>query len=411
MRILVASLHYRPDGGPSAPMFTMLCEELVRRGHQVTVLAAVPHYPTGYVPKEYRGKFRMESDENGVHVIRIGVPSVDRRNLAKRMAQFISYQIGAVIAGWNRDYDVYLTTTAALQMILPFTLLSVLRRKASVYSVHDVYPDVGVKSGIFRNGSIIHMVAGLEEFCFRHAACVRILSESFKPGLLSRGVPNTKINLIYDWIDTTLFMPLPRENAFALEHGLNYSFNVLYAGNIGMVQGLDSVLDAADLLKQHEDIRFVFVGDGMARKSLVEKTERLSLGNVKFIPYQPFEKMPQILASADVSLVSLVKGSGHGALPSKSFSIFASGRPVLASVDQGSETWKMVHQIEAGLCVPPESPAELANAVLTLRKDGDLRERLGRNGRKRVEQYHSPQIAAERFERLFSEAAECMSPH
>ena len=175
------------------------------------------------------------------------------------------------------------------------------------------------------------------------------------------------------------------------------------------MQDLGTVLDAADLLRSHDDIRFVFVGDGSARKGLIEKVAHLALNNVKFIPYQPFERMPKIFASADISLVSLVKGSGYGALPSKSFSIFASGRPVLASVDEECETWNLVRQTEAGLCVPPESPSELAKAVLTLKQDKSLRERFGRNGRTRVEQYHSPQIAAECFEKLFSEATGCMN--
>ena len=128
MRILVVVPHYRPDGGPSAPLFTALCEELVRRGHQVTVITAVPHYPSGQVPEPYRGKVVTEAVEDGVRVIRVPLPSVDRRNLMQRLLQFVIYQIGAIWAGWNQEYDVLLTVTAALQVWLPFTFLSVLRR-------------------------------------------------------------------------------------------------------------------------------------------------------------------------------------------------------------------------------------------------------------------------------------------
>jgi colanic acid biosynthesis glycosyl transferase WcaI len=137
---------------------------------------------------------------------------------------------------------------------------------------------------------------------------------------------------------------------------------------MGVLQGLEYVLEAANLLKDSDGVRFVFVGDGLARRALMEKANQLALPNVKFIPYQPFEKMPEILATADISLVSLIKGSGFGALPSKSFTIFASGRPVIASVDEGSETWNLVKRADAGLCVPPESPSELVKAILTLSK-------------------------------------------
>lgn len=400
MRILVAVPHYRPDGGPSAPLFTSLCEGLVERGHQVTVLTSVPHYPSGQVPQEWRGKLRIQTEENGVCVIRVALPSLNRRSFAQRTLQFLAYQIGAVLAGWNQKYDVYLTVTAAFQVWLPFALFAALRRSPSVYSVHDVYPDVGVSLGVFRHKPVIRLVAGLENFCLKRATKIRVLSESFIPGLLKRGVPESKIHLIYDWIDTGVFRPLPRDNTFALEHALVDRFVVLYAGNLGPLQGLHHVLDAADLLREYEDIRFVFVGDGAARKDLEAKALKLNLSNVEFLGYQPFERMPEILATSDISLVSLVRGSGFGALPSKSYGIFASGRPVLTSIDEGCEAWNLVQKAEAGLCIPPEDPARMAEAVLTLREDENLREQLGRNGRLWAEQRHSPQAAAEAFEQL-----------
>jgi colanic acid biosynthesis glycosyl transferase WcaI len=273
-----------------------------------------------------------------------------------------------------------------------------------VYSVHDVYPDTGVKSGVFRNKAVIQMVSFLENFCLKHATRVRILSESFKPGLISRGVPEEKIGLIYDWIDTSLIKPLPSDSNFVVEHELVDHFVVLYAGNIGILQGLESVLEAAYLLRDSDDIRFVFVGDGTVKENLKEKAHQLNLSNVIFLPYQPFVKMPEILAMSDVSLVSLIKGSGFGALPSKSYAIMASGRPVIASVDEGCETWTLVEQAKAGLCVPPEDPEELVKAILTLKGDQNLRERMGENGRAWAEKYHSPQSAAIQFEKLLLEA-------
>jgi colanic acid biosynthesis glycosyl transferase WcaI len=400
MRIMVAVPHYRPDGGAGATLFTSLCEELVRRDHQVTVLTAVPHYPSGQVLKEYRGKLRMQADEAGVRVIRVAVPSLNRRGFARRMIQFACYQVGATLAGLNQEYDVYLTVTSALQVWLPFAVLSVLRRKPAIYSIHDVYPDVGIRVGLFQNKVVIRMVAGLENYCLKHAARIRILSESFVPSLLARGVPESKIELIYDWIDMDLFRPLSRDNRFAGEHDLKNRFVVLYAGNIGHLQGLDHVLGAASLLKEHDDICFVFVGDGAARKALVEMSARLDLPNVKFLPFHPIEQMPEILATADVSLVSLVKGAGLEALPSKVYGIFASGRPLLASIDEECEAWTLVERAKAGLCVPPEDPIRLAEAILKLRHDDDLRLRMGRSGRAWAEKYHSPQSAAEQFERL-----------
>jgi colanic acid biosynthesis glycosyl transferase WcaI len=405
MRVLMIVPYYAPDLGPSAPLFTMLSAGLARRGHQVTVITTVPHYPSGQVPTEFRGRWLWRSSENSVEVVRVTLPSVKRADLAQRLLQFICYQFGATWAGLGQQYDAVLVANPALWVWLPFTWLVVLRRKPAVFSVHDVYPDVGITLGIFRHRPVIAAVTGLERFCLNHAAVVRILSDSFRPGLHALGVSDTKMALVYDWVDTDLIRPLPRDNAFARETGLTDRFVVLYAGNLGLSQGLEHVLTAAALLAAYGDIRFVFVGDGAAREQLVTQAEQHRLANVQFLPFQPRARLAEVLATADVSLVTLQRGVGWGSLPSKTFSILASGRPMLASVDEGSETWCLVNRAEAGLCVRPESPSHLAEAILTLKQDAALRERLGRNGRIWAERYHSPQSAAEQFENLLLVAA------
>ncbi|HOG46382.1 MAG TPA: glycosyltransferase family 4 protein [Anaerolineae bacterium] len=412
MRILVVTLYYSPDGGPAAPLYAMLCEELARRGHQVTVLTSVPHYPTGRVRPEYRRHTLQRSLERGVQVIRVPVPSVQRARLPQRLLQFACYQLGAAWAGLSERYDAVLLGNPALAVGLPFALLATLRRKPAIYSVHDVYPDVGVALGVFRHRAVITAVGALERFCLRRAAWVRVLSESFRPGVAAQGVPASKMALVYDWVDTDLIRPLPRDNDYARENGLDGCFVALYAGNIGLSQGLEHVLSAAAQLAGHEDMRFVFVGDGTGRASLQAEAQSRRLANVRFLPFQPRARLPEVLATADVSLVPLQKGVALRSLPSKIFSILASGRPLLASLDEGSDAWQLVQRAQAGLCVPPESPEELAGAILALRSDPDLCARLGRNGRDYALRHHSPQSAAEQFEQLFASAIPGQaSPH
>lgn len=405
MRIMVLTPLYAPDGGPSAALYAMLCEGLVRWGHQVTVICAVPHYPSGRVPKEYSQKRISYSRENGVGVARVPVPSLARSKLVLRMLQFLSYQLGASWAGLSRHYDVLLVSNPALEVFLPFGILSVLRHKPAIFSVHDVYPDVGVRLGIFRHRAVIQAVGLLERFCLDHSAIVRVLSESFVPSLRKMGVPESKIALVYDWVDTDLIRPLPRENDFARENGLVNKFVVLYAGNIGLSQGLEHVLAAAKLLAYDENIQFIFVGDGAARRRLVEEADQRVLTNVQFLPFQPRERLPEVLATADVSLVTLQSGIGLDSLPSKSFSILASGRPIMASVDEGSDTWNLVKRAAAGICVPPEDPLKLADAILSLKQNPAECERLGRNGRLYAVKHHSLCSAAEQFEELLLQAS------
>lgn len=405
MNILIMSLHYEPDLGPSAPLYTMLSECLAQRGHKVTVISSVPHYPSGEVRAEFRSRKIRRAVENGVEVVRVPLPSVNRANLWKRLFQFACFQIGATFAGIGTQYDVVLLGNPALDVWLPFASLVVLRGKPAIFSVHDVYPDVGVTLGVFRHRPVIEAVAALERFCLNHSFAVRILSESFRPGLRSLGVQDSKMALVYDWVDTDLIRPLPQSNAFAEEHGLADKFVVLYAGNLGLSQGLEHVLTVAQQLTDHDHLRFVFVGDGAGREQIVADAERRQLRNVQFLPFQPRDRLPEVLATASVSLAILRRGVGAGSLPSKIFSAMASGRPLVISLDEGSETWKVVERAQAGLCVPPENPSELAKAILSLEQDRKMAESLGRNGRLWAEENHSSHSAAAKFEDLLLAAA------
>ncbi len=404
MRILMLVPHYEPDLGPSAPMFTMLATELVKLGHQVSVIAAVPHYPSGDVAPPYRGFRIRHSTENGVRVIRVPLPSLKRSRLGPRILQFACYQVGAALAGTGRSFDVALVVNPALWVWLPFFWLVSRQRRPAVFSVFDLFPHVGVALGIFRHKWVTGAVARFERYCLRGSAVVGILSDSFRPGLRELGISDDKMSLVQVWVDTDLVRPIPRENDFSQEHDLADAFVVLYAGNLGLSQGLEDVLAAAQILAAEKDICFVFVGDGSGRESLVREAARHKLSNVRFLPFQSRERLPEVLATASVSLVLLRKGIAADSLPSKIFSIMASGRPILAAVDEGSRAWTLVECSNAGLCVPAQVPSDLAKAILTLRDDAGLRESLGRNGRQWAEKYHSPQAAALHYEALAAAA-------
>ncbi len=393
--------HYVPDLGPSAPLFTMLANELENRGHHVIVLTSVPHYPTGQVPESFRKGFIQKSTENGIEIVRVRVPSLRRSNFSGRLLQFMCYQIGATWAGLSKKYEVAFVANPALWVWLPFTCLCAFRRTPVIFSVYDVYPDVGIRLGIFKNRLVIQVVKALEQSCLSRSKLVRIISNSFRPGLQRLGVPDSKIRLVYDWVDIDLIQPLSRENPFSQAHGLTGSFVVLYAGNLGLSQGLETILSAAQQLADYADIRFVFVGDGAGKQELEQDAQQRGLKNVQFIPFQPREHLPEVLASADISLVMLKKGIGFDSIPSKIFSIFASNRPILASLDQGCEAWNLIQKAGAGSCIPPEDSTGLVKAILSLKENQDLRLQMGDNGRRWALENHSPKIAAGVFEQLF----------
>ncbi len=404
MRVLFLTMHYYPDGGPSAALFTMLSERLAQRGHNVTVVAAVPHYPTGRVLPSYRRNVLKHTRENRVDVYRIGLPSLDRKNMMLRFLQYIIYQLGATICTLRLNPEIVFVVTPAMACWLPYAYLVLLRRKPAIYSIHDVYPDVGIKLGVFRNSAVIKTVRWLEESFLKSARMVRILSESFASAMKGFGIPDCRLRLIYDWVDTDLIHPLPKRNSFSVEQKIDGQFVVLYAGNLGPTHGLASIIDAARLLKGESNIRFVFVGEGGGKQSAQNRANEFGLDNVLFLPYQPRNRLPDILASADVSLVTLQKGFGKDSLPSKTYSILASGRPVIASVDPDTDTWNLVTRSDSGLCVPPEDPQALAEAILKLVNDADLRSLFGEQGRAYALAHHSPDAATGAFEALFRDA-------
>ncbi len=404
MHILIITPFYAPDIGPSAPLFTLLGSALLQRGHRVTVVAAVPHYTSGIVPQNFRGRSQYRSIENGVEIIRVSVPSVNRSNFRNRFLQFICFQAGALIASLSQKFDAAIITNPAIETWLPLTWHTVFRRKPVVFSVFDVYPDVGIKLGVFHSKGVINAVSALERSCLNHSAVVQIISENFRPGLRALGVADSKMGLVDVWVDTDFIRPLPRNNDFSRQNGLTGKFIVLYAGNLGLSQGLENVLSAAKILAAQEDIRFVLVGDGSERENLQSKASQLNLSNVQFLPFQPRERLPEVLASADVSLVLLRRGIGVESLPSKTFSALASARPILASVEQESELCKLVQNARAGICIPPEDPSLIAQEIMRLKNHPDLCSTYGMNGRNYVEQNNAVKIAAEKFEQLLDRA-------
>ena len=401
MKILVIGTLYTPDLGPSAPLFSQLCEKLVALKHEVLVITMVPHYPSGYVSPPYRGKILDKSIENGVNVIRIGLPSLDRSKLFFRLIQFFCYQIGATLIGCTKKYDVVLAANSSLSVWLPYFWYVVIRNKPTIYSVQDVYPDIGIKLGIFRNKFVISIVTMLEKYCLNHSSIVQVISESFKESLYELGVQESKIKLIPNWVDIEFIKPMARENNFSRKTKLLNTFNIIYAGNIGKSQGLENILTVAKLLENQKDIRFVFIGDGSEKNTLIDQATKENLSNVIFLPFEPRTNLPEVLATSDISLVSLKNSISFDSAPSKIYSIMASGRPIIACVDEGCEAFNLINQSKAGFCISPGDHKGLMDTILLFKSDQKLREKLGMNGRCWVEMYNSPSVAAQEFESIF----------
>jgi colanic acid biosynthesis glycosyl transferase WcaI len=276
-----------------------------------------------------------------------------------------------------------------------------------VFNVQDVFPDVAVELGAIRNPKVIAAARRLERFIYDHADAVTVLSDELATNVrakLGPGRSPAKVRVIPNFVDTEAISPGPAENAYRREHGLEGRTVVMYAGNVGLSQSLDLVVDAARALQHSRpEVAFVVNGDGSARGAL----ERAAAGlpNVHFIGYQPRERLSEVLAAGDIHVVPLKRGLAHSSVPSKLYSILAAGRPLLASVDEGTEVARTVLRAGAGQAVAPDDPAAFLAGLTELLDDPDGRRARGESGRRFVESWASPSAVASAYRDLFTELA------
>jgi colanic acid biosynthesis glycosyl transferase WcaI len=257
-----------------------------------------------------------------------------------------------------------------------------------------------VRLGVLTSRKVIAFFAAMERFVYRHARAVTVLSEGFRRNLLAKGVPNAKIVVIPNLVDTAALQPGVKDNPLARREGLGDRFVVLFAGNVGLSQGLEHVLESARLLQGVKGLLFLIVGNGAAKPGLEQEAARMELTNVRFLPFQPRADLADLYASADVCLVPLKHGIADESVPSKMLSISAAGRPLIASVDEPSDTAQHVRESGCGLVVPPEDPQALAAAIMALYRDPDRARRMGMLGRAHVETRFTPEVVGAAYHRL-----------
>jgi len=402
MRILLFSLYFVPDIASTGVLMTQLCEDLQKMGHEITVVTTFPHYIAGQIWPEYRRKIIEKASHNGIRILRTYIYASDNKEaLPGRVLNYGSFNVLSTIVGlFSGRQDVIIAPSPPLTIGLAAYLVSRAKGIPFIYNLQDIYPEVAVKLGALKSRPFISFFERMERFVYDKAEHVTVLSKGFCDNLLRKGVPGNKITIIPNFADTDFIKPLPKVNDFSKRHGLSDKFVVMHAGNVGFSQDLAGMLECAKLLYNEARIEFVIVGDGAAKASLQEEARRMRLDNVRFLSFQPREDLPHLRAAADVQVALLKQGIAASSVPCKVYEIMASGRPVIAGLDPGSDTWELIREARCGICIEPENPQELANAVLTLYHDEALRRKLAQNGRRFVVENNSRQIVAQKYHDL-----------
>jgi colanic acid biosynthesis glycosyl transferase WcaI len=399
-------MRFHPDLTGTGPLVTDLATSFAAMGDEVTVVTSMPHYGRKDISSEYRGCLLHCNQFEGVEVKRTFVYVPPNHKGFHRSLNYLSYNFMSVAAGmFSPRPDVIFCMNPPITVGFCGWLIGLTRRAPMVFNVQDIWPECIVIINQLRNPLLIRIFKRLEKFIYRVSSRVTVLSEGMKQNLLNKRVPEDKLVVIPNWVDVDHIQPLSSNNGFRSAHALDGKFVVMFAGNLGFIAVLDTVLDAATRLQDDDRIVFLIVGEGNAKSSLMERAESLGLSNVRFLTTQPKEILPEMLAAADISLVTLHSSLGQLNVPSKTYSIMASGRPVLASVPEDSEIARLIDEADCGVSVPPEDPQSLASAVKTLSKQPEVLERYGMNGRNYVVTHFDKSKVIGRYHELLNQVA------
>jgi colanic acid biosynthesis glycosyl transferase WcaI len=403
MRILIYSYNYHPEPIGIAPLMTELAEGLVKRGHEVRVVTAMPNYPERQIYEEYRGKWYVTEHKNGVKIQRSFVWIRPQPNLIDRVlldASFVFTSFVPALTGWRPD--VILSTAPSLPVCIPTTLLGLIYSCPVVLNLQDILPDAAVHVGLLKNKLLIRLFSGLERFAYHTATSISVIADGFVDNLLAKKVPAQKIVQIPNWVDVNFIRPLSKENNdFRKIHNLEGKFVVSYSGNIALTQGLETVIKAASKLRDIPGIAFVVVGEEKGLQRLQQECNEYGADNVLLLPFQPRKKLPEMLAAADVGLVVQKKNVISFNMPSKIQVLLASGRAIAASVPDNGTAARAIKQSGGGVVVPPEDPEALAVAIKELYEQPDKVKTLGFNSRKYAVDQYSFEQALNNYESLF----------
>ncbi len=414
MNLLVLCPHFDPDVAPTGTVMSRIAYELIDRGHRLHVVTSLPWYQQHAIEAGWDGQLvRTEKTEWG-RISRVHPFPTDKRNIPARALAFGGFTALATLVGtFSRVRpDAVLAMSPPLTLGMAGRIAATARRAPLVFNIQDVFPDVAIELGLLSGERVIQGARALERLSYRISDAVTVLSDDLAENVrakITRGLEGDqarlqaeKVRVIPNFVDTKAIRPSARENSYREQYDLIGKTVVMYAGNVGFSQSLDLVLDAArSFLTTRPDVVFVINGGGSARPDL--ERDAADLPNVRFIGMQPIERLPEVLAAGDVHVVPLRAGLAWSSVPSKLYSILAAGRPIVASVDPGTEVERTIERAGAGLSVPPENPAAFRAALGELIDDRDRSDRMGASGRVFVERWASPAAVAESYENLFSE--------
>lgn len=397
MNITLIEAYFAPEVFAFTHLEQDILQGLVKAGHTVRVVCPTPTRGISKETVKAYKKIRRESYD-GIEVSRYWAPQ-ERSNAVSRALRYLWCNFrGNHFAKKYRDTEVILAVSTppthgwsvgklAKKMNVPF-----------VYSLQDLFPESLVTSGICSAHSLYYKIGEwIEKKTYPLCSKIIVLSRTVENMLIKKGVDRDKLKLISNWVDSDVVNRVPEnENALFDEYHISKdTFNVVYAGNLGASQGPNVIYRAARLLKDNKDISFTIFGGGPGYNHVQNRIHKYHLSNVKLYPLLPMERVPEVYSLGDVALVTCKKGVSQTAMPSKTWNIMACNTPIIASFDTDSELAQILSAAKAGVCVEPENPEALANAIVYAKDHADKKNK--GEAREYVKAYMSRDVGVKKY--------------
>ncbi|WP_263810709.1 glycosyltransferase family 4 protein [Salinibacter pepae] len=405
MRVLLVSQYFPPETGGPPNRLLSIANGLRDAGHEVHVIAEKPNHPEGIIREGYRGGIFDERTYDGISVTYTWVYTHPEKDFVKRLSFYLSFMVMAILGAWRThgEYDVVLASSPPLFVGVSGWLAAQLKGAQFVFDVRDLWPDLAVAMNELDGPLKIWLAKRLEHFIYHRADAITAVTNGFCETIQSVTGPDTPVQRVMNGTEPEVFQRDEAGRRLRKVSGFDDRFVVTYAGNIGICQGLDHILEAASRLEEEQpEVLFRFVGSGPVKDKLQREAERRSLNNVEFHPRVSLDEAAAHMAAANALLVPLADHEIYRSfIPSKLFDSMAAGRPVLLSVD--GEARSILEDAEAGRYYPAENGQELANHIRWMVDHPEARTQMGENGRAYAQTHCTREAQAKRMTAFLEE--------
>lgn len=401
MKILLLPAYFYPEIVSSSHLAEDRNKAFVASHLELHVIVPMPSRGvTDQLRGKYKEKHREELFDGKIFVHRFSLYKEHPSSQIQRMIRYFLCSFKQFYFSLRvKDVDVlFVASTPPIQGAMA-ALIKKIRKIPFVYNLQDIFPDSLVGTGLAKKSGILWNIGRvIEDFTYRNADKIIVISEDFKRNIMAKGVPENKIEVVYNWVDQDAVVNVPRKDNLLFErYRLDRSkFYVTYCGNIGLTQNMDLLLEVAEELKMNSDIHFVLVGEGAYKKEVERKVSEKNLENITLLPFQPYEDISHVFSLGNVGLIISKPGVGENSVPSKTWSIMSAERPVIANFDE-NELKSIIETNNCGLFTRAGNKEEFKTAILKLYSDSKLALEMGQNGRRFVLDNLTKEIGTQKY--------------